>query len=197
MNAVNEIELNNGKKIQLHPFNKRKDYCQLCEKKQVRLHSHHISYEHDKCATLCEKHHNLVHKRKKHPLHPIDERQQLIIKLTKKNTKNLRTYFGGYAKTGKRKRNASYVINTILEQRLEDGNFEIRSEMGKRISDIIPWEEYKRIGGSFFLNDPDKIIEYLEYITQFNPRTDTATLMNNIEKFVLEKYEKIKEMLKC
>jgi len=191
------VTLNNGKKIKLHPFNKKKDYCQICGKKRVRLHSHHVSYKKDLCATLCEHHHQLVHKRKKHPLYQVDERQEIYVKLSKENTDNLRTYFSEYTGNGNGKYGSSYVVNTILKQRLKEGNFEIRSQMGKRISDIIPWDEYKRIGGSYFLNEPDKIIEFLEYVTQFNPRTNTFELMNNIESFLLDDYKRKKRIMEC
>lgn len=175
-----EITLNDGKKIELHSFKKGKKECVICGNKG-NLHNHHVSYEKDLACTLCLHHHNLVHKHKKHPLYPIDERQQLIIKLNVKNSKNLKLFFKdkGY--------NINETVNRILETRLEDGKFCLTRTYGKKYCDIVSWSEFKKIAGSFFLKDPNLIHKFLDGVFyNFNSNMNRRVLADEIIKFLKE-----------
>ena len=151
--------------------------CKICGKK-TGIEKHHISYEKNITINLCKNHHRIVHRHKNHEYHPIDERQILTVRLTKENSDNFKKHFK--SKNFK----LDYVINTIVKDRLEEGNFVLKSDFGKPYSDTTSWSEFKKIAGSFLYKKPEALEELLYSIFRFNSRIDRVKLMTAIENFL-------------
>jgi len=152
--------------------------CKICGKKK-NLEKHHVSYEKNIVVYLCQYHHRLVHRHENHDYYPLDERQILIVKLNKENSDNFKRYFKS------KNYKLEHVINTIVKDRLKDGNFVLRSTFGKPYSDIISWSEFKKIGGSFLLRDPKLLTDFLESIYSFNTKMKTPELTRYLENWLL------------
>jgi len=174
---MSETILIDGKEIVFHKFGKRKDACQLCGETEKRLHDHHYSYEKNLCVTLCKNHHNMVHREKDHPLHPIDKRLEINIPLNKENTKLFRENFAGYTKRE--------ALNIIVKERLQKGHFQLNSSKNKKFKDIVSWYEFKKIGGSFIMENPELLHEFLIFIMfNFNNRMDRRAITYQVLKFL-------------
>lgn len=156
--------------------------CKICGKKK-NIEKHHISYEKNITVNLCRYHHGLVHRHKNHEYHPIDERQKLTVQLTKENSDNFKRYFKS------KNYKLEYVINTIIKDRLADGNFVLRSNFGKPYSDVINWSEFKKIGGSFLLKDPKLLSDFLESVYYFNASMKTSELTDCLENWLFHPME--------
>jgi|GEM_PF-6341057 len=176
----NKEILLNGQKIKLHSFKNKKDSCALCGNKK-NLETHHVSYEHDLCVTLCRHHHNMVHTKKhnNHPLSPKDRRQNINIKLTKHNTKNIRKNFPGYK--------PNEVVNSIIKTRLQEGEFRLKGSKDRKIHDIVSWDEFKKIGGSFLLEDPDLVLDFLYSIEDFSSKMKMGIIVDNVDKWLMRR----------
>ena len=104
------IHLDGNKKIKLHSYKKKDTSCVLCGAKQYLI-NHHVSYKYDLTATVCVDDHRTIHKNKKHPLYQIDERQEVLIKLTRKNSNRLKRY------CTKRNFSPTHFVNKILDEK--------------------------------------------------------------------------------
>lgn len=132
-----------------------------CEWKNCKetnnIEKHHIDYEKNITINLCLKHHKMIHKKihKNHELAPKNNRTKLMIELNENNTKLLRRF------TNIHNTKPNYAVNEIIKYNLQEGNYELTSDFGKPYCRVICWDDFKKIGRSFFRKNRELMTEFL------------------------------------